>query len=103
MSDEKPIAIREYLDEDHEQYDWVCQGCKARETDEDASTPFCEDPDPKIVHDCSTGYFYCPCEYCESAASAQAYDDDMDAYLLDKAGGLDEVQRQERLRYYGEE
>ena len=36
-------------------------------------------------------------------AQQQDHDDSYHEYQLDQAGGLDEVQRQERLRYYGEE
>ena len=42
--------------------------------------------------------------YYERMETQQQYDDDLHHdYLLEQAGGLDEVQRQERLRYYGEE
>ena len=36
-------------------------------------------------------------------AQADYYQDMMQEEALERAGGLDEVQRQERLRYYGEE
>lgn len=43
-------------------------------------------------------------KYYERMDAQQQYQDDLHhEYLLEQAGGLDEVQRQERLRYYGEE
>ena len=42
--------------------------------------------------------------YYERMEAIQQDSDDLySEYLLAQAGGLDEVQRQERLRYYGEE
>ncbi len=91
--------------QDDDWLEWIiyqCQDCFKMQTDDDASI-ICESSEYLLDHDCRSNWFRCVCEMCEMERQAEESESFMNDYLLEQAGGLDEVQRQERLRYYGEE
>ncbi len=74
----------------------ICPDCYRLEWDEKLN---CIDDDIPLSHNCKGDYWYCEGSYC----LAEQQQSEMHEYAIEKAGGLDEVQRQEKLRYYGEE
>ena len=78
----------------------VCVNCGIIEWDEFS---YCTECSYDMVHDCKSDHWHCSDEICKGIAQAEYEAGEMFDYLLEQAGGLDEVQRQERLRYYGEE
>lgn len=77
----------------------ICSNCYLFEWDE---SKYC-DCGLELVHGCKGNYWHCTDSICQGIQQQYYEDGVMDEYLLEQAGGLDEVQRQERLRHYGEE
>ncbi len=74
----------------------ICTNCYELEWDEYLN---CSDDDIPFKHNCKSGTWICEGSHC----LAEQQQSEMHEYAIGQAGGLDEIQRQERLRYYGEE
>ncbi len=80
----------------------ICPECGQLQWDE---SEYCDVDSEKLIHNCEWDIWNCPIDMCEnSKSSAQADAENDMAYedALNRAGGLDEVQRRERLAFYGE-